>query len=152
MDKIKRIIDLKKEKAFIEAYVSLRNRYADLLLTRTVNAAETKEWLKRGDIETRAILWGSDLVGATILYLHREGEITFFVKEPNQGLGSQLLRIIEEVARQERLEYIWGWVLEDNLTAKRAFEKNRFIKEGIRERTFKAQVKSGIVYKKYLLG
>jgi RimJ/RimL family protein N-acetyltransferase len=150
LDKVKRIIDLKKEEAFIEAYVSLRNCYANLLLTKAVNATETKEWLKRADIETRAILLDSELVGATVLYLHRNGEIAFFAKEANQGIGEELLRLIEQVAREKRLKSVWAWVLNNNFPAQRVFEKNGFVKEVIVKRMHEGVMKEGIRYRKIL--
>jgi len=152
LDESVKVIDLKEKRNFLQQYIDLRNQYCKVLLTSQVDLQETEDWMKGNLIEIRGMVKENILLGVVILYLHREGEITFFVKKPNQGIGSQLLRIIEEVARQEKLEYIWGWVLEDNLRAKKAFEKNRFIKEGTRERKFEGQVKSGTVYKKYLVG
>ncbi len=151
MDKIKRVIDLKKEEEFVEAYVSLRNRYTHLLLTKTVDAAETKKWLRRGDIEARAILWGSDLVGATILYLHRDGEIALFAKEPNQGVGNELLGVIEQVAKEKNLESVWAWVLDDNLPAKRAFQKNGYKRDGKSLRCYEGESRWGVILKKQFL-
>ncbi len=88
------------------------------------------------------------LLGATILYLDREGEIAFFVKQPNTGLGSHLLMIIQEVACQKGLNSIWAWVLRDNAIACRAFEKNGFLKMEPSERTYKGAIKQGITYQK----
>lgn len=147
-----KVIDLKERLDFLQQYIDLRNQYCKVLLTTQVNLPETEDWMKGNLIEIRGMVEEDILLGAVILYLHRAGEITLFVKKPNQGIGSQLLRIIEEVARQKKLEYIWGWVLEDNLIAKRVFEKNRFIKEDTTERKFEGQAQSGTVYKKYLVG
>jgi len=103
LDKIERIINLKKEEDFIEEYVSLRNRYRELLLTKPVNVLGTKEWLKRSDIEVRGIAKGPILLGVTILYLNQNGESAFFAKVQNQGLGTKLLKIIEEVAKEKKI-------------------------------------------------
>lgn len=148
MDKIERIIDLKKENAFIEAYVSLRNRYTDLLLTKTVDTAETEEWLKREDIEIRAILWGTDLVGAVILYLHRDGEIAFFAKDQNRGIGTKLLKVIEVVAKGKNLKSIWAWALYDNLAAQKTFQKNGYIFVRRLSKPYKNGERPGVIFRK----
>ncbi len=148
MGKIQKIIDLKNEEAYVEEYVSLRNHYCPLLLTSPVNVGETKEWLKRQDIEVRGILQDSCLIGVAILYLHREGEIAFFAKHPNQGVGKKLLRIIEQVAKEKSLKSVWAWVLNDNLTAKRTFEKNGYTMLGQSQRFYEGESKLGIQFRK----
>jgi predicted acetyltransferase len=146
----KEIIDLKKESGFIDQYVHLRNAYTELLLTSPVTPAETKVWLKRDDIEVRGLVHGNILLGAVILYLSRNGEIAFFVKNKNKGFGSTLLDIIENVAKEKRLKSLWAWVLKDNITAQRVFDKNGFLQENIKTRVFKGIIRQGIEYKKYL--
>jgi len=146
------IIDFKEKEYFIEQYVHLRNSYTDLLLTSPVNIPETKECLKKtNDIEIRGIVQDNILLGVVILYLNREGEIAFFVKKQNQGMGSRLLEIIEGVAKEKNLRSIWGWVLKENLIAQRVFEKKGFIKEGRSEREYRGIINHGIKYKKFLL-
>ena len=97
------IIDLKKEAGFVDQYIELRNRYAELLLTSAVEMTGTRQWLKRGDIEIRGIADGGVLLGVVILYLDRDNEIAFFARERNRGIGSKLLSIIESVAVEKRL-------------------------------------------------
>ncbi|OGM56398.1 hypothetical protein A3E46_02510 [Candidatus Woesebacteria bacterium RIFCSPHIGHO2_12_FULL_46_16] len=145
-----KVIDFKKHEGFIEQYVDLRNSYAELLLTAPVNIPDTKEWLKRNDIEVRGILHDDILLGVVILYLNRGGEIAFFVKEKDQGVGSKLLKIAEKVANERELKSLWAWVLVGNFIAQRVFEKNGFLKEGISERQYKSVIKQGYTYKKYL--
>ena len=144
------IIDLRKREDFINQYVRLRNAYAELLLTSPVNISETREWLKKNDIEIRSLVENDILLGVVILYLNKEGEISFFVKESSKGIGSRLLNIIEEVAKKKNLKSIWAWVLEENLIAQKAFEKNRFKKESVSWKEYKGIVRKGIQYKKYL--
>lgn len=144
------IIDLKNHEYFIEQYVDLRNSYTEQLLTSPVNISETKEWLKLNDVEIRGIVREDVLLGVVILYLHRDGEIAFFVRDKNKGVGSKLLEIIEVVGIEKKLNVIWGWVLKDNLIAQRVFEKSGFLKEGISERQYKGLIKQGYIYKKYL--
>ena len=148
MDRRERVIDLKREEEFIEEYVSLRNRYSFLLLTRQVKVVETRRWLKRRDIEVRGIVKDSSLTGVTILYLSREGEIAFFVKEPNQGTGRKLLEIIERVAREKNLESVWAWVLDDNLPAKSTFQKNGYTADGKSRRSYRGENRLGVIFRK----
>ena len=150
MDRRMDIIDLRKREDFINQYVQLRNAYAELLLTSPVNVSETREWLQKNDIEIRSLVENDILLGVVILYLNKEGEISFFVKESSKGIGSRLLNIIEEVAKKKNLKSIWAWVLEENLIAQKAFEKNRFKKESVSWKEYKGIVRKGIQYKKYL--
>ena len=144
------IIDLRKREDFINQYVQLRNAYAELLLTSPVNISETREWLQKNDIEIRSLVENDVLLGVVILYLSKEGEISFFVKESSKGIGSRLLNIIEEVAKKKNLKSIWAWVLKENLIAQKAFERNGFKKESVSEKEYKGIVRKGIQYKKYL--
>lgn len=145
-----KIVDLKEEEFFIEQYVHLRNSYTELLLTSPVNIFDTKEWLKRNDIEIRGIVQNRVLLGVVILYLSKDGEIAFFVKNQNKGKGSKLLCIIEKVAKEKNLLSIWGWVLEDNLIAQQVFKKCGFVKEGTTQKEYKGIIKQGTKYRKYL--
>jgi len=147
---VQRMIDLKKDEFFIPQYVELRNRYVDLLLTNPVTAEETKEWLRKEDIEVRCLVDDHVLIGAVILYLDRQGEVAFFVKNRNRGTGSQLLEIIERVAKGRRLNSLWAWVMSSNVTARKAFTKNGYLLEGAAERRYKGKVLHGFVLRKKL--
>ncbi len=143
-------IDLKREDRFVGQYVQLRNSYVDLLLTSCVGDSETREWLKNENVEARGIVRDDVLAGVVILYMNKGGEIAFFAKERNRGIGSRLLALIEGVARKRKLEAIWGWVLEANLIAQRVFEKSGFVSEGMSEREYEGIVRRGVKYTKYL--
>lgn len=144
------IIDLKEKESFLEQYIHLRNGYTELLLTSYVVISDTKEWLKRSDIEIKGIAQNGILLGVVILYLSKGGEIAFFVKDKNKGIGTKLLEIIEKVAKEKTLKSIWGWVLEDNIIAQRVFEKKGFVKEEITKREYNGIIKQGVKYKKCL--
>lgn len=146
-----RVIDLKEETGYIEQYIHMRNSYIDMLLTSPVNKNDTVKWLQRKDVEIRGVVDGGVLVGVVILYLGREGEVAFFVKDKNKGIGSRLLSIVEDVARKMNLPFIWAWVLKDNTIAKRVFEKSGFINEGAQTRQRNGILYDGIKYKKLLL-
>ncbi|MBI3399381.1 MAG: GNAT family N-acetyltransferase [Deltaproteobacteria bacterium] len=150
MDNKEEIIDFKKHEYLIEQYVILRNSYAEQLLTSPVNISDTKEWLKLDDVEIRGIVRDDVLLGVAILYLHRDGEVAFFVKDKNKGTGSKLLKIIEVVSIEKKIKLIWGWVLKDNLIAQRVFEKSGFLRGSVNERQYKGLIKQGYIYKKYL--
>lgn len=145
-----KIIDLKEEEYFIEQYVTLRNNHTELLLTSPVSISETREWLKRNDIEVRGFVQDDVLLGVVILYKQKDGEVAFFVRYPGKGTGSKLLKEIEEVAREKKLRFIWAWVRKDNLIAQRVFEKNGFKKGEISKRESHDGVKLGTEYKKLL--
>lgn len=148
MEMTEKIIDLKAEKQFLEQYIMLRNSYADYLLTTAVDIAGTTEWLKSKDFEIRCIIDNNTLLGAVILYLNRNGEVAFFAREKGKGIGVKLLYIIEEVAKEHNLQFIWAWVLEHNVPAQRAFEKAGFIKIGSSNREFAGKIKRGINFRK----
>ena len=143
-----KVIDLKKRPRFLDQYITLRNTHAEFLLTSPVTYSDTKKWLLNNHIEIRGLIQNDILLGATILYLDREGEIAFFVKQPNTGIGSNLLMIIQEVAHQKGLNSVWAWVLRDNAIARRTFEKNGFLKMEPAERIYKGAIKQGITYRK----
>lgn len=148
MDRIQRIIDLKAEEIFVGEYVSLRNRYHELLLTKPVNVAETKEWLRDDQIEIRGLVKDNVLLGVVILYLNRDGEIAFIATARHQGIGTELLKIIEQVAKEKKLKSLWAWVLSDNMAAKRAFEKNGYRMEGESPRFYEGKRRTGIQVRK----
>jgi len=150
LDKFEKVIDLKREEGFIEEYVSLRNRYSELLTTQLVNVAETKEWLKDNQIEVRGLVQDDIFLGAVVLYLNREGEIALFVRDRHQGIGTKLLKIVEQVAEEKKLGCVWASVLLDNQKAQRVFRKNGYTMEGQSSRFYAGEGKPGIIFRKKL--
>lgn len=148
MDKNEKIIDLKMTEKFTEEYVSLRNHYCEFLLTKPVNVLETRAWLKSNGIEVRGIVGNATLLGAVILYLKRKGEIAFFAKDQNRGIGSKLLKIIEKVAKENNLKSVWAWVLSDNLAAQKTFQKNGYTLESQSSRSYEKEERPGVIYRK----
>ena len=145
------VVDLRKADEFIiEQYIQLRNSYTAVLLTFPVGLDETKQWLKKDGIEARVLVKDNRLLGAGILYIEKDGEVTFFVREPNKGLGTELLKVLEEIAEQRGLTFIWAWVLEDNKIAQRVLEKNGFMNTGICQWTHQGENKRGYRYEKFL--
>jgi len=150
LDKPERIIDLKETSFFIDQYVDLRNSYCNLLLTEPVTVSGTNAWIKSRDIEVRCAVCGNVLLGSVILYLTRDGEVTYFVKEKNKGLGSRLLEIIEKVAGEKNLKKIWAWVLSDNVIAQHTFLKNGYKMKETSIKKFQNQMRDGFVFEKIL--
>jgi len=145
-----KIIDLKKDEFFVPQYVELRNYYADFLLTDSVTVDETKEWLVQANIEVRCLVEDHVLVGVVILYLDKEGEVAFFVKNKNRGIGSQLLKVIEDVAEEKSLHSLWAWVVSSNIAARKTFTKNGYLLEGEAERRHRNKRLQGFVFRKTL--
>ena len=145
-----RAVDLKKEQSFIDQYINLRNSYADLLFTSRVGRADTEKWLAGEDVEVRGLAEGDALLGVAVLYPGKEGEIAFFVRDRNRGIGTRLLALIEDVAQSRGLPFIRAWALKDNAIAQRVFEKSGFAKEGIQARERGGAAHEGVAYKKKL--
>ena len=145
-----RYINLKDEPYFVEQYVQLRNQNNDLLVTNPVNVVETREWLKREDIEIRGIVRGRLLVGVVILFLNRKGEIAIFAVSKRTGIGRKLLTTIEVTARERGLREVWAWVLSDNTIAQRTFLNNGYQHEGYSDKDHRGKIMAGFVFKKKL--
>lgn len=146
-----KIIDLKKEKSLIPQYVELRNSYVDLLLTNVVTTTETNDWLTNENVEVRCLIDNDVLIGVAILYLNKKGEITFFVKHRRTGIGSEMIDIIEKVAKEKHLFSVWAWVLSNNLAAQRTFTKKGYVLEEEIEREYKNRIYRGIIFRKKLI-
>ncbi len=143
-----RIVDLKEEPDFLEQYVGMRNQYREVLLAEPVDLAETREWVQCREIEIRGLARGRTLLGAAVLYLGKGGEIAFFARYPNEGVGSKLLEVIESVARDRKLSEVWAWVLSDNAVAERVFMKNGYRLDAESVRTHHHKARNGIILRK----
>jgi len=144
------IVDLKEHLSFLPQYVELRNRYVDLLLTTPVDPEETRKWLARQDVEIRCLIDDAIVLGSVILYLHRGGEVAFFVRTPGKGLASPLLQAIEQVARNRECTGVWAWVLLENERARKAFLKAGYIVDGITEKLHQQVLRRGYILRKQL--
>lgn len=144
------VIDLKKEKSYLDQYIRLRNRHIDRLLTMPVDTAETEAWLTRDDIVVRGLAENELLLGVVVLYLSEGGEISFFTETPQRGIGTRLIQIIEGEAGARTLSSVRAWVLLDNSIARHVFEKCGFLPEGTEDRLFQGEWKKGIKYHKAL--
>jgi len=143
-----RVINLKDEDSFIAQYVELRNKYCELLLTVPVNVEETQKWIKNEDVEVVGVVKGDALLGVVILYLHRAGEIAFFVRSPNHGAGSYLLKLVERIARDKGMGSVWAWVLNENVAARKTFTKAGYSLEKESSKYFERRLRKGVVFRK----
>ena len=68
---------------------------------------------------------------------HKRAEITYLIGKKNywnKGLGSKLISIIIEKAREEyQLKKLYAGVAKENISSQKVLEKNNFKLEGIRE-------------------
>lgn len=147
---MERILDLKEHLHLLPQYVELRNSYSDLLLSQSVEISESVQWIKNTTAEIRVVEEENLISGVVLLYIDRGGEVAFFARQKNKGIGTLLLRVADEVARQVQLPSTWAWVREDNVLAARVFEKSGYCVSGCEERTFKNQLIRGIRYTKTL--
>jgi len=138
------IIDLKQREDFLQQYVDLRNSYADLLLTNPVSTSDTKAWIKKVGIEIRGVVKERALCGVAILYVDKGGEVSFFAERKGEGVGSKLLGIIEDVAKEKGLKSIWAYVLKENEIARRVFEKNGYSRGKVTERIYNGILRKGV--------
>ncbi len=142
------ILDLKDHPELVSQYVELRNCYCELLLTHSVDIAETIQWIEKTTAEIRVIQEGNSLLGVVLLYVDRGGEVAFFAREQNRGIGTKMLQVVDIVAKQKSLQEIWAWVREDNLVAAKVFKKCGYRESGREDRLYKEQRISGIRFTK----
>jgi ribosomal protein S18 acetylase RimI-like enzyme len=142
------VVDLKKREDLLPQYVEMRSAHAALLLSAPVDLAGTKKWLESAGIVIRGLAEDNVLLGAVILYAAKKGEVTFLARETNRGIGSQLLDLVDEMAREAGLKKVWAWVLLENTIAQRVFEKKGYLKLGTFEREYQGTVKKGIRYER----
>jgi predicted acetyltransferase len=142
------VINLKEEARFISQYVKLRNQYCELLLTAPVSVEETKKWLENEAVEVIGVVKEDVLLGIAILYLHRAGEIAFFVRRSNHGTGSYLLKVGERIARDKGMGSVWAWVLNKNVAARKTFTKAGYSLEKESDKYFERKLKKGVIFRK----
>ena len=146
-----KVIDLKKDGFFVPAYVKLRNLHATALLTKSVSVVEMIRCLIQENVEVRCVINDPELLGATILYPDKDGEVALFAKVQGQGIGSLLLETIEGVAVEQHLSEVWAWVSESNAAAQKAFLKNGYVESHGFEKEYQVKTISGVIFVKKLL-
>lgn len=147
---MERVLNLKEHLDLLPQYVELRNSYCELLLTQPVGVAESIQWVQATTAEIRVIEEEKCVLGVVLLYLNRGGEVAFFVRQQNKGVGTKLLEIVDGVAMQAQLPLIWAWVREDNLAAAKVFEKCSYCVSAHEKRNYKGHLVRGIRYAKFI--
>ena len=122
-----------------------------MLLTAPVTAAETRAWLKQDGVEVLGLTEDDQLTGAVVLYKDRDNEIAFFAKERGRGIGTELLRIVEDAGGRWGIRTFRAWVLRRNLAAQKAFEKAGFSRSGESTRTHEGKTEPGFEYRKRVI-
>jgi ribosomal protein S18 acetylase RimI-like enzyme len=146
------VVNLRNEKTYLEQYVQLRNEFCELLLTEPVTIDGTMRWLGAVDVEIRGIVEDNRLLGCVILYIDKNGEVTFFARDKNKGIGTYLLEIVQNIAIDRKLGKVWSWVLKDNIIARRVFEKSGFINVEDAVREYRGTKRNGVVFVKKITG
>jgi hypothetical protein len=125
-----RTVDLKSKKTpieIIEQYVALRNKYHNLINSREVSVEETIEWLSKSHTIIYGIIEGDVLLGVVVIYVDRDHELTFFSRTSGKGIGTVLLKLADEIAKEHKIEQLWAWTFCDNVPARKSFIKNGWI-------------------------
>lgn len=140
-------VDLHKDSPWIAAYVELRNRYTELLLTEPVDVESTRNWLTSQDVaKVRCLIDVDRLLGCVLLYPARKGEVAVFVAEKGRGVGTRLIHLVPEMVSEMGLTSAWAWVRADNPVAGRVFENCGFVPTGAETRTFQGRTVDGRRY------
>ena len=121
------IVDLANNLQFIKPYIELRNSFSDKLLCDTVQLKETLEWIKHNTIVVLVALEQEQLVGAVILYLSKDNEVSIFSKVSRKGIGTHLLQAIERVALKKQLPSLYSWIEDTNKISQTLFVKQKYI-------------------------
>ena len=140
------LCDLKDALYLTDQYVKLRNLWAKNLLTDDVNEKETLEWLHEKSVVILVACEEDEVVGASILYLEKEGEIAIFVKRKRSGVGTTLLKEIQAQAKNKNIKKLWAWISDTNIASKKLFEKNKFNADKPCSRVFSGTIYNGMVY------
>ena len=122
---------------YIPQYVRLRNKYLKELMTNPITEEGTRSW-KGGRI--LCSVKKNVLKGAVILY--NNGQLAVFVKEPNKGIGTELLKGIKG----------WACIRTDNHISQHLFRKSgfKFVKKSVRK--YKGEDVSVKLFSKYAKG
>jgi L-amino acid N-acyltransferase YncA len=106
----------------MDEYVELRNSYCKELASEPVTVESTKKWLFSEQGKIFCVIEGAEVLGAAILHIKRGNEVSLFVKDKREGIGSRLLAKMTHEAGGN----MWAWVVEGNEAAEELFRKKGF--------------------------
>ncbi len=130
-----KIINLADALEYVAQYVALRNAHAKALLTHLVTEEETLWWLYHANVDVEVALRNEELIGAVVLYLDKNAEVTIFTKYSQEGIGGELLQyMLAQRAPMYQLTSVWAWVTCENNASLALFSKCGF---QLKEEVFK---------------
>lgn len=118
------MIDLNKNRQYIQSYIDLRNKYTTELNTKVITIKSTINWFnndKRGAIH--CVVEDEKVIAAVIV--HNRREVTVF--SDKKGLGNKLLAEAELMAFELGMADLWAKV---NDNSEKLFIRNGYKKEG----------------------
>jgi radical SAM protein with 4Fe4S-binding SPASM domain len=118
------MIDLNKNRKYIQSYIDLRNKYTEELKTKVITVESTVDWFdsdKHGAIHCE--IEDNRVVAAVIV--HYRQEVTVF--SDKKGLGDKLLAEAETMAFELGMVNLWAKV---NKNSRKLFLRNGYKKEG----------------------
>jgi GNAT superfamily N-acetyltransferase len=145
-----KILNLKEHPYLLKDYVKIRNTYYRDLLSDRVTIEQTGNWLTTRDVEV-LVAYDISVIGACILHVYRNAEVTIFVTNTRKGIGSLLLNKIEELAIKRHIPYLWAWTNHSNLAAQALFKKNNYTPQSTAVKIYHDKPISGIVFEKSIL-
>lgn len=145
-----KVLRLRDESNYLEEYIVLRNHLKKFLLANSVNLEETKDWLNYFDVEVIIAIENKKLLGACILHIYRDGEVSIFTRTSRNGIGTILLNEIEKYAIQRKFKSIWAWISDTNIASQNFFKKNEFVKKRKKIKIYSDEKIKGSIYIKNL--
>jgi len=118
------MIDLNKNREYIQSYIDLRNSHTKELSTKVITVESTIAWFdsdKCGAIH--CVVEGGKVVAAVIV--HKRREVTVF--SDKKGLGDELLSEAETMAFDLGMPELWA---KTNNYSTKLFSRNGYKKEG----------------------
>ena len=120
-------IDLKKaELGIIKQYIELRNKHIKELDTKKVTLGETLDWLENQNMEILGLVKNGQLQGVGIININRNYEFTCFTRYYRQGLGSEIIERLIDLAQKKGMANLWCRVNEENIASINWLKKNNW--------------------------
>jgi RimJ/RimL family protein N-acetyltransferase len=109
-------------------YVGLRNMYVTELATEKVELEETLCWLKQTPVIIQGMVEDDELRGVGIVYRDRHDELTYFARYPRRGIGTLILKRMEDLASAHGIDRLWAKVNSNNVASARCLIRNGWVR------------------------
>jgi organic radical activating enzyme len=117
------VIDLGRNRRYIQGYIDLRNRYTDELNTKPISVESTVDWFDTGKGGAiRVAVEDGQVVAAVIV--HKRREVTVFSAKPH--MGDNLLTEAEDMAYELGYADLWAKISPENQRSVRLFLRNGY--------------------------